>query len=99
MVTTRGMTLSPWLALGVLVSPSARLGAGQVPEGVPGPIVQTANGPVQGVLRGGSVATWWGIPYAEPPLEDLRFRSPEPLRSGNWTEPLQATTLFQVACK
>lgn len=56
-----------------------------------GPIVSTASGPVQGVLRGSAV-TWWGIPFAEPPVGDLRFRSPQPLKR-TWTTPFQASKI------
>lgn len=56
-----------------------------------GPLVSTANGPVRGVLRGfeEKSASWWGIPFAEPPVGNLRFRSPQPLQR-TWTEPFDA---------
>jgi para-nitrobenzyl esterase len=44
-------------------------------------IVETAQGRVQGVsetgVAGNTVASWKGIPFAEPPLGELRFRAPQ----------------------
>lgn len=59
-----------------------------------GPIVRITNGPVQGVLRGEQVKTvaWWGIPFAKPPVADLRFRAPQPF-TQTWTDPFKATKI------
>ena len=40
-------------------------------------LVTTANGNVQGVLRGGT-CTYLGVPYAAPPIGNLRWRPPQP---------------------
>ena len=48
-------------------------------------LVQTDKGPVQGVER--SVKKYLGIPYAAPPVGDLRWRRPSPTRPG----PLRST--------
>merc|ERR1719262_1961407 len=61
-----------------------------------GPVVQTQNGPVQG-LDGSKVSEWgemnafWGIPFAEAPVGPRRFRAPQPL-ARTWARPLQAKT-------
>ena len=47
-------------------------------------IVDTTTGKVEGKrtegANGKAVDMFWGIPYAEPPLGDLRFRSPKPIK-------------------
>jgi para-nitrobenzyl esterase len=45
------------------------------------PAVKTANGLVQGIQRSG-ISIYKGIPYAQPPLGDLRWREPQPVK--NW---------------
>jgi len=50
--------------------------------------ISTAQGPVTGVRSDGS-ARFLGIPYAQPPVGDLRFAAPRPV--APWTEPLDAT--------
>lgn len=40
-------------------------------------LVETRSGMVRGVVEDG-VRTWRGIPYAAPPIGDLRFRAPRP---------------------
>jgi para-nitrobenzyl esterase len=57
-------------------------------------LVQTSQGPVEGV-RAGSLLTFLGIPYARPPVAALRFRPPEP--PDPWVVPLQADR-FGAAC-
>ena len=56
--------------------------------------VTTRFGQVQGLLsrstRGRLVAHYLGIPFAQPPVDDLRFRSPRPW-IRNWTETFLAT--------
>ena len=61
--------------------------------------VTTRFGQVQGLLsrstRGRLVAHYLGIPFAQPPVGDLRFRSPRPWIS-NWTETFLATKYAPV---
>jgi para-nitrobenzyl esterase len=52
------------------------------------PVVETASGPVRGVSAGG-VDTFLGIPYAAPPVGDLRWQAPQP--AARWFSPRDAT--------
>jgi para-nitrobenzyl esterase len=54
------------------------------------PVVQTHNGAVRGVSAGGA-DRFLGIPYARPPLKNLRFRPPQPPTS--WRGVRDATDL------
>jgi para-nitrobenzyl esterase len=65
------------------------LAAGNIPE-QPNQrvIVDTDAGPVRGEAADG-YSRFQGIPYAAPPLGELRWRSPQPVTP--WTEPRDAT--------
>ncbi|GAA2621058.1 carboxylesterase family protein [Actinomadura fulvescens] len=49
--------------------------------------VTTVEGPVRGAVSG-DVRTFQGIPYAAPPIGDLRWKSPRPVTP--WSAPLDA---------
>ena len=53
-----------------------------------GTLVQTGSGPVCGVSADGQTY-YLGIPYAAPPVGQLRWRSPQPVHP--WTSTFQAT--------
>jgi para-nitrobenzyl esterase len=53
-----------------------------------GPVVQTTEGPVQGLVRNG-MGTFLGIPYAAPPAGALRWQPPQ--ARAAWTQTLRAT--------
>ncbi|HJY85201.1 MAG TPA: carboxylesterase family protein, partial [Candidatus Acidoferrales bacterium] len=53
-----------------------------------GPVVETGDGRVRGVTSGG-VDRFLGIPYAAPPIEDLRWLPPQP--HGRWRGVRDAT--------
>ncbi|MBI1327269.1 MAG: carboxylesterase family protein [Alphaproteobacteria bacterium] len=55
-----------------------------------GPVVKTVLGEVQGFTNGqtGQIC-FWGLPYAEPPVGELRFKSTMPKKP--WQGVLQAT--------
>jgi para-nitrobenzyl esterase len=57
-------------------------------------VVDTASGPVQGEVAN-DVRAFLGIPFAKPPLGDLRFREPQPV--GSWQEPLPCVN-YAPAC-
>ena len=48
-----------------------------------GPVVQTGNGPVEGMTEG-QIRIFKGIPYAAPPVGDLRWASPK--KHTGWKE-------------
>ncbi|XP_013381889.1 acetylcholinesterase-like [Lingula anatina] len=61
-------------------------------------IVYTDNGALQGAtetVQGRRVDVFLGIPFAKPPVGDLRFRLPEP--AENW-EGVKDATAFGPAC-
>ncbi|KAF4746138.1 hypothetical protein FOZ62_011249, partial [Perkinsus olseni] len=73
--------------------------------------VEIANGPISGLVIQKNkqlqqpivqdVEIFFGIRYAEPPVEKLRFRPPQPYTSENWTSTRPMVTpgnaCFQVA--
>ncbi|MFT3771758.1 MAG: carboxylesterase family protein [Minicystis sp.] len=53
-----------------------------LPGGEPGPTLALHQGKIQGLISEGSIV-YRGIPYAKPPVGDLRWRSPQP--AASWT--------------
>jgi para-nitrobenzyl esterase len=89
----------PGLAIGAVVGTVvATVAAVLLPAGTPagadarsagdGEIVGTDSGPVRGTVSA-EYRTFQGIPYAAPPVGDLRWRSPQPPRP--WSQPRDAT--------
>ncbi len=65
--------------------------------GVSGAQVTTASGPVEGTATAdGAVRVFKGIPFAAPPVGDLRWKAPQPV--APWTEVRQATA-FGPRCQ
>lgn len=56
-------------------------------------LVETTSGPVTGESKRG-VQRWKGMPFAAPPVGELRFAGPQP--PVPWTEPLNATGRFPI---
>ena len=67
------------------------------PDSYPDVVVQTALGNIRGLTRnvpevpGSRVFVFYAIPFAKPPLGDLRFRKPQPY--GNFSETFNATRM------
>ena len=63
------------------------------------PVVQTESGAVVGKIEtlphGKSVHEYLGIPYAEPPLGELRFAAPKPVKAWSGTK---HATEFGASC-
>jgi para-nitrobenzyl esterase len=59
-------------------------------------IVQTDSGPVAG-MRQSQLATWLGIPYAAPPVADLRWRAPQ--KPAPWSAPRPSTQYGSVCAQ
>ncbi|XP_062575626.1 liver carboxylesterase 1-like [Saccostrea cucullata] len=63
-------------------------------------VIETPSGPVRGyqefVKNDRSVYRFIGIPYAKPPVGNLRFRKPEPVE--RWTEVKGISELHGPAC-
>ncbi|MGH8881493.1 MAG: carboxylesterase/lipase family protein, partial [Stackebrandtia sp.] len=55
----------------------------QEDKAVKHPVVETSNGPVRGVETS-TVRTYQGVPYAAPPVGDLRWEPPAPVEP--WTD-------------
>jgi len=83
------------VALGTLCASWSGVAAGQdqPSEGKLSPVVETKAGPVQGFISNG-VTKFLGIPYAEPPVGNLRWRPPKDRAS--WTNVLKATEFAPI---
>ena len=55
-----------------------------------GPVVATESGSVQGTVEASGVHTFKGIPYAAPPVGDLRFKDPQPVVAWQGVRKTQA---------
>jgi len=68
--------------------------AGLAAQAHPTPPVQVSGGQIAGAHADG-INTYFGIPYAAPPVGQLRWRAPQPVRP--WQGVRQATS-FSAAC-
>jgi para-nitrobenzyl esterase len=81
------------IAACITASMSALTAVAQSPSG---PLVTISGGKVQGsLLTAPGGAVFKGIPYAQPPVGDLRWREPQPVK--NWTG-VHQTTDYGAPC-
>ncbi len=59
------------------------------------PVVAVPGGQIRGQLTSDGGAAFRGVPYAQPPVGDLRWREPQPVKP--W-EGVRETTQFRAAC-
>jgi para-nitrobenzyl esterase len=84
----------PTLLLLALTPIVPYLGVVPAAQAAAGPVVTVDTGKVQGAVDGG-VASWKGIPFAAPPVGDLRWRAPQP--AAPWTG-VRAATAYGNDC-
>jgi para-nitrobenzyl esterase len=62
----------------------------------PSPQVRTQSGPIRGAVSSdGAIASYLGLPFAAPPIGDLRWRAPQPPRA--W-KGVRDATRFSADC-
>lgn len=89
----RSFSLVPRLLVGMVTVCAAI--ASSVAVAAASPVtVSTENGPVKGMVVSG-LREFLGIPYAAPPVGELRWQPPQP--HANWSKPLDAT-MFANHC-
>lgn len=76
-----------WALFAALLLVASGVSTGQATAS-PGTVVRTDSGPVKGVAHDG-YRTFQGIPFAAPPVGELRWQPPRAPKS--WTEPRDAT--------
>ena len=54
------------------------------------PQAKTTNGTLEGVTEASGIRAFKGIPFAQPPVGDLRWKEPQPAK--NWTNVRKAST-------
>lgn len=59
------------------------------PPPLSGAVLELRNGQVQGFVKDG-VAAFRGLPYAAPPIDELRWREPQPARTWTGVRPANA---------
>ncbi|XP_078372745.1 cholinesterase-like isoform X2 [Oculina patagonica] len=95
LVSFRVLSISVTCAI-LLVS---KLTRAELDEGQNSPVVQTESGAVVGKIEtlplGKSVHEYLGIPYAEPPIGELRFVAPNPVKP--WSG-IKQVTEFGASC-
>jgi para-nitrobenzyl esterase len=89
------VSLSALLVLAIACFSQASTCAAQTEKLPGGFLARTASGSLQGAARPDGGAEFLGIPYAQPPVGDLRWREPVPVKP--WTGVRPANT-FGAPC-
>ncbi len=74
--------MKTFLMLLLLTVPVAHMTIAQSNKTPTAPQVKTANGIVEGVVEPSGIHSFKGIPFGQPPVGDLRWKEPQPVR--NW---------------
>jgi para-nitrobenzyl esterase len=81
------------VVLGTLCAAWPAAAQDQAAEKRVSPVIETKEGPVQGFVSNG-VTKFLGIPYADPPVGDLRWQPPKD--RAPWTNVLKATEFAPI---
>lgn len=79
------------LFVSILLAAQLPLAVAQSNRQSAAPQAKTANGTVEGVTEQSGVRAFKGIPFAQPPVGELRWKEPQPVQ--NWTG-VRKTTKF-----
>ncbi|MCW3113830.1 MAG: carboxylesterase, partial [Segetibacter sp.] len=82
------LLLLPFLAMQML-----HVSIAQTSSGSASLVVKTVNGPVEGTVEKSGVRSFKAIPFAAPPVGDLRWKEPQPVK--NWQGTLNAKQFGQ----
>lgn len=64
---------------------------------IPGDPVKAAGGEIAGTRLGSGVKAYFGVPFAKPPVQDLRWRAPQPITwKGVWNADHKGPECVQV---
>ncbi len=81
--------------IGVLSAATAFVAFSAMCGAIAGPIVHTDKGDVEGSAKTAGVESFLGIPFAAPPVGDLRWRAPQP--AAAWLS-VRTTTAYSKDC-
>ncbi len=63
----------------------------------PVPSIDTTGGLLAGKVLPSGVKAWFGIPFAKPPVDELRWRPPQPMHwQGTWNADRMMPECIQV---
>ena len=74
-----------------------QIATAQSKKSVSAPQAKTLNGTVEGVIESSGVRAFKGIPFAAPPVDQYRWREPQPVK--NWQGVRKPINSVRVLCK